>query len=203
MAEKLTKKQRKALEFKKGKKEKSEPESSTVPEAEPPKTEEIVKVEKPKKSKRFIVFVGNLPYNLPEKELLEHFKTANPSSARVREKGFAFLEFEGPNAAKDLNTALKFHHSTLKYRKINVELSAGGGGNSANRRKKLETKNKILHEELNQKIEEEKKQPKPSKRKAPSEPQQEPTKKRSKREKPEVQPADLGGVHPARLRNFK
>lgn len=39
------------------------------------------------------------------------------------------------------------HHSLLKERKIRVELTAGGGGNSASRKQKIEDKRAKLQKE--------------------------------------------------------
>jgi hypothetical protein len=58
-----------------------------------------------------------------------------------RSKGCAFLEF---SKASGLQSALRLHHSELDGRQINVELSAGGGGKSEARMKKLKTKNAKL-----------------------------------------------------------
>lgn len=191
MSDKLTKKQKKALQFKKG-----APEKEIAKEQEPTvekkrKREEEAPVKK-RAPPRFILFVGNLPFDLKEEELKEHFKTASPSNVRMR-KGFAFIEFEGNEASKNLHIALRFHHSTLKYRKINVELTAGGGGNSAKRRKKLDQKNAALQDELTERIEQEKKTKLNTK---------------SKNVKPDSKsapaaPASLGNIHPDRLKNIK
>lgn len=55
------------------------------------------------------------------------------------------MEFEN---SKDLNKALAFHHTFFKKRQINVELTAGGGGNKSDARKeKLKVKNERLTEE--------------------------------------------------------
>lgn len=40
-----------------------------------------------------------------------------------------------------LEAALRMHHSKLEGRKINVELTAGGGGKSENRMNKIKSKN--------------------------------------------------------------
>jgi nucleolar protein 6 len=67
-------------------------------------------------------------------------------------KGFAFVQFEGDGAARRLNVALRMHHTMFKDRKINVELTAGGGGNSSTRRKKLQEKNEKLKVEQAERI---------------------------------------------------
>ncbi|CAK7892421.1 nucleolar protein 6 [[Candida] anglica] len=182
--EKLTKKQRKALEFRKSKeeteelkKEKEETKKRKLEEAEKPKEAAVSldengepkkkrKTRRGKKGKgvnggkgpRFILFVGNLPYDVTEEELLKHFKNSKPSRTRIRQdKGIAFLEFD--NDSKEIQSqmelALRLHHSTLKNRKINVELTVGGGGNSENRVNKLKEKNEKLLDERRTRIKEE------------------------------------------------
>jgi len=62
-----------------------------------------------------------------------------------------------------MKTCLKlFHHSMFDDglsapRKINVELTAGGGGNTKDRRAKIEGKNQKLNEERFRRIQEEEK----------------------------------------------
>lgn len=102
----------------------------------------------PPQNKRYILFVGNLPYDVKEEEIKDHFKSCNISSLRMRPNGICFLEFLGDNASQELHHALKFHHTTLRKRKINVELSAGGGGNSKSRRDKIKQKNQSYQDEM-------------------------------------------------------
>lgn len=66
------------------------------------------------------------------------------SSSTNKPKGFAFVEF---NSAEGVQSALKKHHTQLSKRKINVELTAGGGGNTSARKAKLTEKNKKLDKE--------------------------------------------------------
>lgn len=63
------------------------------------------------------------------------------SPTKTKSKGCAFLEFSHRNA---LQQGLKLHHSQLDERKINVELTAGGGGKSEARLTKLKERNKGL-----------------------------------------------------------
>lgn len=67
-------------------------------------------------------------------------------SSSEKSKGCAFLEF---SKASGLQTALRLHHSELDGRKINVELSAGGGGKSDARMKKVKEKNAKLEVSAN------------------------------------------------------
>lgn len=198
--EKLTKKQRKALEFRKSKEETEELKKEKV-EAKKRKHEEIeetkkdskkavpasaaaaadtdaaaatgadgepVKKRKTRRGKkgkgvnggkgpRFILFVGNLPYDITQEELMSHFKNSKPDRIRIRQdKGIAFLEFDNDTQEiqSKMELALRLHHSTLKFRKINVELTVGGGGNSENRKNKLKEKNEKLLDERRTRIKE-------------------------------------------------
>ncbi|KAI9668327.1 MAG: hypothetical protein M1829_005531 [Trizodia sp. TS-e1964] len=110
------------------------------------------------KPQRFIVFIGNLPFTASMTTLTKHFAAVKPISVRnmthkddpKKSKGFAFLEFDGYDHMK---SCLKlYHHSTFSdglspARKINVELTAGGGGKSTVRKTKLKEKNVKLNEE--------------------------------------------------------
>ncbi|PWY97171.1 hypothetical protein BCV70DRAFT_203099 [Testicularia cyperi] len=69
-------------------------------------------------------------------------KAEDPSLARS--KGCAFIEFKTSQALKK---ALQFHHTMLEGRKINVELTAGGGGKSSTRQEKIKKKNAELEKE--------------------------------------------------------
>lgn len=71
-------------------------------------------------------------------------KPKSPASTSTKSKGCAFLEFTHRNA---LQQALKLHGSTLDGRRINVELTAGGGGKSEQRVQKVQARNKHLLEE--------------------------------------------------------
>ncbi|KAI9733363.1 MAG: hypothetical protein M1834_003447 [Cirrosporium novae-zelandiae] len=110
------------------------------------------------KGQRFIVFIGNLPYSTTKESIASHFDKVHPSSVRLptkkddgKSKGFAFLEFEAYDRMK---TCLNLYHHSLfddgvsHPRKINVELTAGGGGaKSEERRTKLKYKNERLNQQ--------------------------------------------------------
>ncbi|KAF8249731.1 hypothetical protein K440DRAFT_543053 [Wilcoxina mikolae CBS 423.85] len=112
-----------------------------------------------KKTTRFIVFIGNLPYTATKAAVEKHFSAVEPTSVRLNTmkdnpskcKGFAFLEFGSYDKMELCLT--KFHHSMFsdgksEARKINVELTAGGGGGKSKvRREKLMVKNEKLNEE--------------------------------------------------------
>jgi nucleolar protein 6 len=73
----------------------------------------------------------------------------------AKPKGFAFLEYPSSHS---MQHALKMHHTLLhtgngKPRKINVELTAGGGGTSANRKAKLKAQNEKLNTQRTKKVE--------------------------------------------------
>ncbi|KAF9270019.1 hypothetical protein L218DRAFT_803408, partial [Marasmius fiardii PR-910] len=104
-----------------------------------------------------LLIIGNLKYTTSQESVLAHFQACNPppkvrlltpkvssSKSTTKSKGCAFLEFDSPTS---LQQALKLHHSKLDGRTINVELTAGGGGNSEARLKKLRERNTKLHGE--------------------------------------------------------
>lgn len=174
---KLTKKQLKAQEFRKSKETKAaeqeekakrpaESEASAAATAEgdaPPKKKR--KTRRGRKGKgragsggnRFIVFVGSLPKDITSTELQSHFKTSAPDSIRVRaDKGIAFLEFDGDKDGKHIqsrmDTALLQNRTEIRGKRINVELTVGGGGNSENRLNKLRTKNEKFEQEYEERM---------------------------------------------------
>jgi len=202
---KLTKKQKKALEFRnKTKKDKTEETSTTATTTESTKEEKkdeikeqttengepIKKKRKTRRGKkgkgsnsapRFLLFVGNLPYDIQQAELVAHFRASNPDRIRIRsEKGIAFLEFDGSGSdiQHKMEVALRMHRSTLRDRKINVELTVGGGGNSTNRLDKIRDKNTKLLDERKERL------------------KQERANKESKKAAPV--PEDLANMHPLR-----
>ena len=154
-----------------------EPSASTIDDRKQGGTEahtalEIHADNQPKSDskQRFIVFIGNLPYTATTAALQSHFSKLQPFTVRHstnketgRSRGFAFLEFECYDKMK---TCLKlFHHSLFdasvdavlsedgkrkksQARKINVELTAGGGGGkSVARKERIRDKNKKLEAE--------------------------------------------------------
>ncbi|KAI9229216.1 MAG: hypothetical protein DHS80DRAFT_22585 [Piptocephalis tieghemiana] len=169
--ERLTKKQRKAEAFRRGDRKRKRPEPSALPEMDVDESETSAaplvkkgeKVEdktevKPKEGKRkekskaqprFIVFAGNLPFNVSKEDLQGYFASAGEvKSVRLmtdrvtgKPKGFAFVEF---TTSASLGHALHLHHTQFKGRQINVELTAGGGGKSEGRKTKLREKNEKL-----------------------------------------------------------
>ncbi|KAI5480367.1 RNA binding protein [Pseudohyphozyma bogoriensis] len=103
---------------------------------------------------RLLLFVGNMPYSITPEDIVKHFEGCgeppivrlltpkpNPDGTVGKSKGCAFLEF---TLATSLQSALRLHHSELAGRKINVELTAGGGGNSVNRKRKIEDARKRI-----------------------------------------------------------
>ncbi|KAH9951026.1 hypothetical protein B0H21DRAFT_818854 [Amylocystis lapponica] len=106
----------------------------------------------------------NLKYTTAKEAIEKHFAacdppptirliTPKPSSSgkpTTKSKGCAFLEFSHRNA---LQQGLKLHQSELEGRKINVELTAGGGGKSESRTEKLKKRNRELHEQRTKQLE--------------------------------------------------
>lgn len=119
------------------------------------------------KADRHIVFVGNLPFTATATTIEAHFASLSPVSVRCMSdpndskpcRGFAFVEFA---KVWHMRTCLdKFHHSMFEdgvspARRINVELTAGGGGKTQQRQDKIKEKNRKLDENRTKRIEREK-----------------------------------------------
>ncbi|GAO14850.1 uncharacterized protein UV8b_04090 [Ustilaginoidea virens] len=119
------------------------------------------------KRSRHIVFVGNLPFSATAESIKAHFASLQPISVRCLTnrddgnpcRGIAFVEFAN---VWTMRTCLdKLHHSVFEDgvsapRKINVELTAGGGGKTKHRQDRITEKNKKLDENRARRIEKEK-----------------------------------------------
>ncbi|KAK4214109.1 hypothetical protein QBC37DRAFT_421998 [Rhypophila decipiens] len=109
------------------------------------------------KKARFICFIGNLPFDATVEQIQAHFASVHPTSVRLlsykdskKGKGACFIEFAGYDHMK--TCLAKFHNTEFndgvnEPRKIRVELTAGGGGNTPHRQEKIKEKNKKLDEE--------------------------------------------------------
>ncbi|KIK10411.1 hypothetical protein PISMIDRAFT_629560 [Pisolithus microcarpus 441] len=101
--------------------------------------EESDEKESGESKQRFILFLDPPP--------TVRLLTLKPSKSKLtpklttKSKGCAFLEFQNKHA---LQRALKLHHSELEGRKINVELTAGGGGKGETRLRRVKDRNKEL-----------------------------------------------------------
>ncbi|WVN86497.1 uncharacterized protein L203_101661 [Cryptococcus depauperatus CBS 7841] len=126
------------------------------------------KTEKNKKDakQRFILFVGNLTFKTSKEEVQKHFESAAGQKPAVRllttkatptqpskSRGIAFVELPSSSA---IQACLKLHHSQLGGRTINVELTAGGGGSSEGRKKKIQVRNERIGGQRERKAEKEK-----------------------------------------------
>ncbi|KAJ7751251.1 hypothetical protein DFH07DRAFT_530790 [Mycena maculata] len=123
-----------------------------------------VKASEAQMKQRFILFVGNLKYTTTAEAIKAHFAACDPPpTVRLRtpkpsmpgkpvnkSKGCAFVEFSHRNA---LQQGLKLHQSELEGRRINVELTVGGGGKSDVRLTKLKERNKGLFDQRKDRIE--------------------------------------------------
>ncbi|KAG5974088.1 hypothetical protein E4U58_003688 [Claviceps cyperi] len=155
--ESTKKKEKKAKKDKDGK---STPANEETTPADDPATETG-------KPSRHIVFVGNLPFSATASSIKAHFASLNPISVRCLKnkddsnpcRGIAFVEFAN---VWSMRTCLdKFHHTIFEDgvsagRKINVELTAGGGGSTKFRKDKIREKNVKLDENRAKRIEKEK-----------------------------------------------
>lgn len=107
------------------------------------KTTDDAEPNKKVKSIHLTLFVGQLPYNATEAKVRQHFHEAGDIQVRMltdkrtkKFKGTAFIEVKD---SKALGAALSRHHTLFNGRRINVEMTASGGGNkSEQRRTKLD-----------------------------------------------------------------
>lgn len=102
------------------------------------------------KRRRYILFVGNIPKTASHEDVVSHFEKKGVRVAEFRllthkdtgnSKGCGFLEL---GSDKMMRSALKFHRSLLKKKHLNVEVTCGGGGKSAERKAKIAEKNRAL-----------------------------------------------------------
>jgi nucleolar protein 6 len=94
------------------------------------------------KKKRLLRSPTQHPDPPPTVRLLTPKVTTRPGAeSKSKSKGCAFLEF---SARQALQAALRLHQSELDGRRINVELTAGGGGKSDARLAKVKERNKHL-----------------------------------------------------------
>lgn len=154
-------KEKKDRKEKKNKKEKKEiKDEKQKPEANKETTPDKTNASPPQKQDRHIVFVGNLPYTATQATIKAHFSALNPTSVRCLTKrggeecrGVAFVEFFDGRAQRACLD--RFHHSLFEGRRINVELTAGGGGKTQFRKEKIRDKNKTLEENRARRIQKE------------------------------------------------
>jgi len=105
---------------------------------------------KPKHPKKFCVFVGNLPYDVKEEDVREHFKSLKDGIKAVRfmtdkktgkGKGFGFLELANEDAYKG---AMKMNKKKMGERVIRVEYTTPGKSDNKGRKKLIHNKTKKL-----------------------------------------------------------
>ncbi|XP_046473547.1 nucleolin [Neodiprion pinetum] len=102
------------------------------------------------KKKRYVLFVGNIPFDLKPADLEKHFltKVGEVSSVRIPTKkgtqiprGFAYVEVTNNI---DYEKGLSLHHSMVNGRRINVEYTLAGSKQVV-KRQELVSKNQKLH----------------------------------------------------------
>ena len=116
------------------------------PEAAPAGKKKRRKAKAGAEGRRYLLFVGNMAYTTKLEHVFKHFGRfgglIDVRMATDREtgrfKGTCFVEYDN---SESHGKALGLHHSLLTGRKINVELTVGGGGRGANRLEKLQAKN--------------------------------------------------------------
>ncbi|CCG81212.1 Predicted protein [Taphrina deformans PYCC 5710] len=132
-------------------KKKTKSVATTTEDGEDSKTVGSEEVEtKAQKNKRFILFLGNLSFKTTREEVEAHIAPTGVKPLAIRfqtdavtkkPKGFAFVDLPD---FMSLDKVLNLHHTTLGGRKINVELTAGGGGSGEKRKSKIAKKNEKL-----------------------------------------------------------
>ncbi|KAF2110088.1 hypothetical protein BDV96DRAFT_584340 [Lophiotrema nucula] len=160
---------------------------------------------------RFIVFVGNLPFSVTKEQLENHFEKVAPTAVRLstekktgKPRGFAFIEFDRFDR---METCLKkYQHSVFpdakrkEGRKINIELTAGGGGNTEARKEKIQVKNVKLQDERQRDREKrDELEAKQQQRKERKEKKQRKGKEGQKEDANGSSDTPDSGIHPARL----
>lgn len=105
---------------------------------------------KSKHPKRFILFVGNLPYDIKKEQVREHFNSIKEGLKDIRlitdkktgkGNGFAFIELTDSVAYK---AALKLNKRKMGERVIRVEYTTPGKPGNKNRKKFMNNKTKKL-----------------------------------------------------------
>jgi nucleolar protein 6 len=169
---------------------------------------------------RFIVFVGNLPFDATAAQVQQHFSKLAPSSVRLstdkstgKGKGFAFIEFD---AYDKMKTCLALYHHSIfdprekhndgepkigrpgdktQGRRINVELTAGGGGKKSQaRQERIKTKNEKMEAERQRRRDKETLEKKAASKKAHA-----PGTGANAVEGSQEVKDDRGAIHPSRL----
>ncbi|KAH1007159.1 hypothetical protein HUJ04_004429 [Dendroctonus ponderosae] len=103
-----------------------------------------------KGQKRFVLFVGNIPYDATKEELATHFaKVGDIVDIRIptekgsnRPRGFAYVEV---NNDTSYEKCMSMHHSQLRGRRINVLYTQGGKKKGDEKKKEIKGKNFKLH----------------------------------------------------------
>lgn len=108
------------------------------------------KQEGTEKKKRYVLFVGNIPFQATVEDLKKHFlqKVSEVISVRIptikgskKPRGFAYVEVTN---SVDYEKALSLHHTNLQGFKIKVEYTQTGSKNIKNKQEVV-AKNKKLH----------------------------------------------------------
>eukprot|EP00033_Pygsuia_biforma_P001947 GCRY01002169.1.p1 GENE.GCRY01002169.1~~GCRY01002169.1.p1 ORF type:complete len:267 (-),score=48.61 GCRY01002169.1:52-759(-) len=107
---------------------------------------------------RRILFVGNLNFKTTKEQLQQHLEKVGSilgirfltNQQTGKSKGCAFVDVADPESVEKI---LLLHHTKLDGRVINVELTAGGGGNKTNRKQKIQKKNERIQKYMETKLE--------------------------------------------------
>ncbi|CAH1966823.1 unnamed protein product [Acanthoscelides obtectus] len=99
-----------------------------------------------KNKTRYVVFVGNIPYDLKKEDIVEHFQTCGeirhiriPTEKKSNKpRGFCYVEVADEESYQK---CLSKHHSFMKGRRINVQYTHGGKKKGENEKKVVKAKN--------------------------------------------------------------
>ena len=126
-------------------------------------SEQVQRTQKQKTPKggkrvRYILFIGSIPFSASKEDVIAHFRTRGVLMKDLRlltrketgeSRGVAFAEFTD---SKDMQNALKLHHTKLAGKRINVEVTCGGGGTSEKRQHKIQQRNTELRKKKRARI---------------------------------------------------
>ncbi|XP_045120999.1 nucleolin 1-like isoform X2 [Portunus trituberculatus] len=119
------------------------------------------KEKKQQQEKKYVLFMGNLPFELTEEEVREHFKIVADNIVRVtllnrkksgKSKGYGFIELKD---ADSYNKSLKLNNSQLKNRKIHVQFTTPGKKTKARKALIKNKTKKLLGQKKGKKIKKE------------------------------------------------
>ncbi|KAF7283967.1 hypothetical protein GWI33_022789 [Rhynchophorus ferrugineus] len=100
--------------------------------------------------KRYVLFVGNIPYDTTKQDLMTHFSKAGEilhiriptDKQNNKPRGFGYIELRDEITYQK---CLSMHHTQLKNRRINVLYTQGGKKKGSIKKNEIKEKNMKLH----------------------------------------------------------